>query len=176
MQFFYVLGYVCKNIDFYGETLYAKCMKSRNIVWISAFVCFIVCCLPFNIRPNVSTLDFYHPFLFVMGAMLGIYLILIFSKKLSKEKTFISNQLQQMGNESLFVLGFHFFIIFHFYFFAIPVLMRIANVVGWSFGGDYLRKCYWLGILFVIPSVYISMFFGKWCLKKIGICFRIQKK
>lgn len=176
MQFFYVLGYFCKNVDIYGETLYARCLKTRNMGWLIALVSFIACCFPFDIRPNVSTLDFYHPLWFMLGAILGIYLILALSKKLSDVKTFLATQFEQMGNQSLFILGFHFFIIFHFYFFAIPLLMRIANIVGWNFEGTYLRECYWLGILFVIPSIFLSMYLGKWCHNKLGIFFRIQKK
>ena len=80
------------------------------IAW-SALIGFIMCCFPFDVRPNVSTLDFYHPFLFVIGSLLGIFLTMKFSKELSVNGREITNLIQQMGNQSLFILGFHSYVI-----------------------------------------------------------------
>lgn len=130
-------------------------------------------CLPFSIRPNVSTLDFYHPVLFLLGSLSGIYLCLKACKIIDSLKCKLGLKLQEMGNLSLFILGFHFFVIFHLYFLAIPMLMRTAGLWGIMFEGEYLRNCYWLGIAFVIPSIWISMVLGKFCMRRLKVFFKM---
>ena len=172
MQFYFIVGYVVRNVPFKGQTVYERILKVNRVIAWSALIGFIMCCFPFDVRPNVSTLDFYHPLLFVIGSLLGIFLTMKFSKELSVNGRGITNLIQQMGNQSLFILGFHFYVIFHLYFFAIPALIRIFSYFSFEIEGSYLRSSYWLGTLFVIPSIFVSMVLGNYCMKYVKFLFR----
>lgn len=173
MQFYYILGYMARNAKWGKISVYHKIFHARKIVTILAFVGFVVCCFCFSIRPNVSTLDFYHPLAFLVGSCLGIFLCLKVSKKINEAKCWLGTKLQQMGNQSLFILGFHFFIIFHLYFLFIPLLMRLWNLCGIILEGEYLRNCYRLGIVLVIPSIWMSMILGSCCMRKLRFVFKV---
>lgn len=173
MQFYFVLGYLSRNVQYLNTTLYDTIVHAKSLFIAMALVGFIVCCLPFAIRPNVSTLDFYHPILFLIGSLSGICLCLKACKVIDGLKCWLSVKCQEMGNLSLFILGFHFFVIFHLYFLAIPMLMRTAGLWGIMFEGEYLRNCYWLGIAFVIPSIWISMVLGKFCTRRLRVLFKV---
>ena len=128
MQFYYILGYVVRQVRWGDVTIYANIvMQGERRVWV-VLAGFIACCLPFSIRPNVSTLDFYHPVLFLIGSLSGIYLCLKACKIIDSLKCKLGLKLQEMGNLSLFILGFHFFVIFHLYYLTIPLLMRVAGL------------------------------------------------
>lgn len=174
MQFYFVLGYLSRNVQYLNTTLYDTIVHAKSLFIAMALVGFIVCCLPFAIRPNVSTLDFYHPVSFFIGSLLGIFLCLRFSNLLSRIKCYIVDFICNMGNKSLFILGFHFYVLFHLYFIAIPLLTRIGNLWNIEFTGEYLRNCYWGGTLLVMPSIWISMILGKICMERIKFFFKVS--
>lgn len=173
MQFYYILGYVARQVRWGHVTIFAKIVNASREVNLVMLAGFIACCLPFSIRPSVATLDFYHPILFLIGSLSGICLCLKACKVIDGLKCWLSVKCQEMGNLSLFILGFHFFVIFHLYFLAIPMLMRTAGLWGIMFEGEYLRNCYWLGIAFVIPSIWISMVLGKFCMRRLKVFFKM---
>ena len=173
MQFYYIIGYVVRQVRWGDVTIYANIvMQGERRVWV-VLAGFIACCLPFSIRPNVSTLDFYHPVLFLLGSLSGIYLCLKACKIIDSLKCKLGLKLQEMGNLSLFILGFHFFVIFHLYYLTIPLLMRVAGLRGIQFEGEYLRNSYWVGIALVIPSIWISMALGKFCTRRLRVFFKV---
>lgn len=173
MQFYYILGYVARQVRWGHVTIFAKIVNASREVNLVMLAGFIACCLPFSIRPSVATLDFYHPILFLIGSLSGICLCLKACKVIDGLKCWLSVKCQEMGNLSLFILGFHFFVIFHLYFLTIPMLMRTAGLWGILFEGEYLRNCYWLGIAFVIPSIWISMVLGKFCMRRLKVFFKM---
>ena len=142
MQFYYILGYVARQVRWGHVTIFAKIVNASREVNLVMLAGFIVCCLPFSIRPSVATLDFYHPILFLIDSLSGIYLCLKACKIIDSLKCKLGLKLQEMGNLSLFILGFHFFVIFHLYYLTIPLVMRVAGLRGIQFEGEYLRNSY----------------------------------
>lgn len=174
MQFYFVLGYLSRNVQCLNTTFYNTIVHAKRLFIAIALIGFIACCLPFAIRPNVSTLDFYHPVPFFIGSLLGIFLCIRFSNLLSHINCGIKDLICKMGNKSLFILGFHFYVLFHLYFIAIPLLTRIANLWNIEFTGEYLRNCYWVGIFLVLPSIWISMILGKICMGRLKFFFKVS--
>lgn len=173
MQFYYIVGYVVRTVAYKENTLYERFLKVDSlIIWVM-LIAFFLCYLRFDIRPDVVSLELPYPFFFCIGSLLGIFLCIKLCKKISSKRSRLSMVLQQMGNQSLFILGFHSFLIYHLYFFSIPALMRVYSFFSIEVEGIYFRNCSWLGILFVIPSIYVSMVLGNYCMKYVKFLFRL---
>ena len=104
MQFYFVLGYLSRNVQCLNTTFYNTIVHAKRLFIALALNGFIVCCLPFAISPNVSTLDFYHPVPFFIGSLLGIFLCIRFSYLVSHINCGIKDLICKMGKKSLFIL------------------------------------------------------------------------
>lgn len=169
MLFYYSVGtYVYKRFGFNWLN------SVGNMSTMVASLLFILCIVPFSIRPNVSTLEFYYPIVFFIGSLLGILLTLKVSQIIKNLSGKLKSTLLQMGNLSLFIYGFHFYILFHMYFFTIPVLIRSTSDLPLQWNGIYLRESYWLGVCLVPFVILISFLLGKWCKRKLWFFFSLK--
>lgn len=162
MLFYYSLGH--NFMRWKCGIIYRMCKESK-ISAICALITLMVCCSVFNKRPNVSTLEFMgHPIAFFFGSIAGIWCCIYISSFIVKRTNKIKLYLIYLGENTLYIMGLHIYIIFHIYFFCIPILMRVFAIMGEEKNGEEIKTFGILNIFIVIITIILS--------SKLGDIFR----
>jgi len=152
---------------------YGVCKTSQP--WaILALIIFVICCNILNIRPNVSTLEFAgHPIVFFFGSLTGIWLCIYISNLIQKKTGRVGHILMDLGQDSLYIMGLHFYVIFHVYFFFIPIIMRIYTIMGYTISGEKVKMLGMFNIMVAIATITVSLILGKILQHYVPCLFRI---
>lgn len=175
MLFYYSLGHIF--MQWKGGMLYEICKFSKTYNLL-ALIIFFVCCTIFDKRPNVSTLEFMgHPIAFFFGSIAGIWSCIHISCLISTLKNIsIRRFIAHLGENSLFIMGLHFYLIFHVYFFSIPILMRIFAMMGYVKTGEDIKSMGILNICIAIIVIALSSKLGDFLNFYIPGLFRAKSR